>query len=129
MSDFKAARIAPGSALAHHGAAPAGIKGGKPFEVRMFKGEVLVRRNGSLLLRYFQNTALYYAHGSIRRAFRRACADAMPYVCPYEIHDGDDQKSQNKRVQAMEPRLQTRILVPLLAQPHADIGKREAPRP
>ena len=57
ITDFKAALIAPDVALMHYFARVGGIKADQPFEVKIFIGALLVRRDGRWLLRYFQNTA------------------------------------------------------------------------
>ena len=56
MRDFKAERIADDVALVHFFASFSGIAGGQPFEISMFIGEVLVRREDRWLVRWFQNT-------------------------------------------------------------------------
>ena len=57
IADFKAEQIVPDMALVHYFARVGGITAGQPFEIKMFIGEVLVRRGERWLLRYFQNTA------------------------------------------------------------------------
>src|ERR1039458_10187288 len=53
----------------------------------------------------------------------------MLQVRPHEVSNCEDDHRQNYGVEAMEPHLQARILVPLFAQPHADIRQRKAPGP
>jgi len=56
MRDFKAERIADDVALAHFFAHFTGTAGGQPFDISMFIGELMVKRNGRWLVRWFQNT-------------------------------------------------------------------------
>jgi len=56
MRDFKAERIADDVALVHFFAHFTGTTAGQPFDISMFIGEVMVRRNGRWLVRWFQNT-------------------------------------------------------------------------
>jgi ketosteroid isomerase-like protein len=57
MHDYHAERISDDVALVHFFARFSGHAGGQPFEVKMFIGEIFVRREGRWLLRWFQNTA------------------------------------------------------------------------
>lgn len=56
MRDYQAHRISDDVALVHFFASFSGVAGGQPFGIRMFIGEVFVRREGRWLLRWFQNT-------------------------------------------------------------------------
>ena len=57
MHDYQAHRISDDVALVHFFAQFSGTTGGQPFQIKMFIGEVFVRREGRWLLRWFQNTA------------------------------------------------------------------------
>jgi len=57
VRDFRAELIAPDVALVHYFATVGGINAGQPFEVDFAIGEVMVRRGGQWLVRYYQNTA------------------------------------------------------------------------
>lgn len=56
MHDFQAHRITEDVALVHFFAKFSGEAAGRPFEIKMYIGEVFVRRQGRWLLRWFQNT-------------------------------------------------------------------------
>ena len=56
MRDFKAERITDDVALVHFFASFSGTAEGQPIEVKMFIGEVLVKREGRWLVRWFQNS-------------------------------------------------------------------------
>lgn len=56
MRDFQAELIADNVALVHFFAHFTGTAAGEPFDISMFIGEVMVRRNGRWLVRWFQNT-------------------------------------------------------------------------
>jgi len=56
MRDFKTEQIADDVALVHFFARFSGTAGDQPFKISMFIGEVMVRRNGRWLVRWFQNT-------------------------------------------------------------------------
>ena len=57
IRDFKAELIIPDVALIHYFATVSGLSAGQPFEVKFSIGEVMVRRGGQWLVRYYQNTA------------------------------------------------------------------------
>src|SRR5215469_2523961 len=62
--------------------------------------------------------------------FRSAAgAPAMRHVRPDEVGHPEQDDQQDQRIEAMEPHLQARIGLPLLAQLHADISQGKAPRP
>jgi ketosteroid isomerase-like protein len=56
MRDYQAHRISDDVALVHFFAKFSGTVSGQPFEIKMYIGEVFVRRQGRWLLRWFQNT-------------------------------------------------------------------------
>ena len=56
MHNFQAERISEDVALVHFFAKFSGDAAGRPFEIKMYIGEVFVRRDGCWLLRWFQNT-------------------------------------------------------------------------
>jgi len=56
MSDFNAERISDDIALVHFFAAFSGTAAGQPIDVKMFIGELLVKREGRWLVRWFQNS-------------------------------------------------------------------------
>ena len=56
MHDYQAHRIGDDVALVHFFAKFSGEAAGSPFEIKMYIGEVFVRRQGRWLLRWFQNT-------------------------------------------------------------------------
>lgn len=57
VHDFRAETLAPDVALVHYFATVGGINAGQSFEVKFLIGEVMIRRGGQWLVRYYQNTA------------------------------------------------------------------------